>query len=129
MIDIDNIRDTVEKASKGKWLWGGTICKTKDKAIKRIKQSIKRTINPTDKFYEVFLEDGRVLSITGNGPTSEYNAQFISTFSPENVTIMLDEIEKLYNIVDTANRIIDSNDSDTLNKIVYLFKQEEVYKK
>lgn len=50
----------------------------------------------------VFLEDNRVIAITGNGPTSEANAKFIAWSCPENVMAALDalsdaraEIERL----------------------------------
>lgn len=90
---LEIMRNIARSATPGEWLWGATPCPNKEKAMALFEDNVNATINHSEHFHEIYLEDGRRTAIIGNGPTSAANAEFIATFSPANVLLLLDMLE------------------------------------
>jgi hypothetical protein len=93
--DLEKMREIALAATQGQWFWGATPCPVKAKAMALFEENLDATKEPADHFHEIYVEDGRRTAIVGNGPTSAANGEFIATFNPANVLLMLDELEAL----------------------------------
>ncbi len=93
---IDKWREVASRASRERWCYGTS---GDDGRAYMLECFDRGEAGPVGT---VFLEDDRVIAITGNGPTSEANAKFIAWSCPANVMAALDaladartEIERL----------------------------------
>lgn len=93
--DLYLLRTIALEATQGQWQYGATPCFDKIKAMEIVEENLDATKEPIDFFFEVFLADGRRTAIVGNGPKSEENSRFIATFSPPNVMMLLETLERL----------------------------------
>lgn len=93
--DLERLREIALAATQGPWLWGATPCPDKAKAVAICEDNIVATKEPIDHFYEVYVEDGRRIALFGNGPTSHENSEYLVTFDPPNVLLLLDLLESL----------------------------------
>lgn len=55
--------------------------------------------------------EGLYVAITGNGPTSAANAEFIAWCSPDNVTALLEDLRLTRDERDTAKRVLAERDA------------------
>ena len=98
MIDLKKLRKAAEAATQGDWWLGHSDTKT----IKAAKKYFSNLLdwNPTNSdLWMVGVGNWKnknecvITALTGNGPTSEANADFISLSSPQTVLALLDELE------------------------------------
>lgn len=89
------LREVALAATQGQWHYGATPCPDKANAMELFKANLDATKAPGEYFFEVFLDDGRRTAVVGNGPTSEANSRFISTFGPQTILQLLNKIEEM----------------------------------
>ncbi len=98
--DLEKLRQLAQAATKGPWRWTLTKQSVRDEVLEYFAAHYDKCqegplhgvgIPAPGRAIE---EECLAVSITGNGPTSEANAQYIAALDPQIVLGLIDEIEK-----------------------------------
>jgi hypothetical protein len=105
--DLESIERAANAASQSRWHTGITPAE-REAARQWMIDCFDQ--GESDRGHMVVIQDGDkplddsalCVAFTGNGPTSEANAQFIATASPSNVLLLVEEIRRLRRAVRKA---------------------------
>ncbi len=123
MLQPENITDAdlarfmaiADAASPEPWQWGHTGTKTVEDAIVFVTENVTSTYEATDiaDLSCVFVGDPdvsgstKLVTITGNGPTSRANAEYIAAAQPRNVQCLITEIRRQRNEIARLARLLE----------------------
>lgn len=87
--DLDQIEAAARAASPGPWQLGRHDSETIEEAVEYVAEIVRKGSHPD--IWLAFIGDhttegaSRVVALTGNGPTSQANADYLATLHPANV--------------------------------------------
>ncbi len=97
---LDEIKRAAMAATPGPWFMSIADAKGSEEMKSWLAECIDKTENPVECLWSVYankeykpkIENGLIVSVTGNGPTSKDNAYYLMMASPEVVLELVAEI-------------------------------------
>lgn len=104
---LARLRELAEKATPGPWFPKQLSSRDRTQLLAALNENwLRQDDDPERREYFFVTNDAGEAGVstghTGNGPTSEWNARFISAFNPAAVLALLDEVERLRSCLDSA---------------------------
>ena len=90
---MQRLKETASKATQGEWQVYGKPVSTNFDAMYIFSRLIQGTVGEQDALY-MLSADGLCPALTGTGPNSKNNAEFIAQANPANILALVEALEK-----------------------------------
>jgi hypothetical protein len=105
---LAHVLDIANKASQPDWRIGHTGTETHEAALAWLTDCLMKS-DMTDVWMAFYgdLDNAQVVAFTGNGPTSEANAEYLALCTPHNIKGLVEDLRQERH---TNNALRESND-------------------
>lgn len=97
--DLDRIEIYAQAASSGQWMVGRANTETIEAAVEYMATALRKRADP--ELWMVFVGDPNnevaVPAYTGNGPTSQANANYLAIAQPHNILVLVRVLRAIMN--------------------------------
>lgn len=97
--DLDRIERYAQAASSGQWMVGRANTETIEAAVEYMATALRKRADP--ELWMVFVGDPNnevaVPAYTGNGPTSQANANYLAIAQPHNMLVLVRVLRAIMN--------------------------------
>jgi len=91
--DLEELSALAQAATQARWQWGHSGTGTLEEAVTYVTDQLAKSEETDVQMIFIGGDDTRVVAITGNGPTSEANARYITALWPGVVLALVREVQ------------------------------------